>query len=80
MSDFIQFKRFTEELPENGQKIVYTFGELRGCTMGTFRYDLVRQQGDVFNHTAILRLDSGAYVIQLLPENIGQFKWCAVNE
>ena len=78
MSDNLKFISFEEKLPEDGQKIVYTIGGMPGCTMCTFRFDLLRR--DVFNYSAILRLDSGAYMIQLSPKDIDKFKWCAVNE
>lgn len=78
MIDDLSFKSFKEEIPEDGQKIVYKMGDMPGATMCTFRCELARK--DVFNYLAILRLDSGAYVIQLLPENIDQFKWSPINE
>lgn len=80
MSDFMKFRAFTDELPEDGQKIVYAMDGMPGGTMCTFRHELVRKQGDVFNYTAILGLDSRSYIIQILPENIDKFKWIAVDE
>lgn len=80
MSDNLKLKSFRDELPENGQNIVYTLGELPGCIMCTFRFELIRDAGNVFNYTAILRLVSSAYTIQILPEDIDKFKWSAVNE